>query len=230
MVFWLNVHMLSCFGISGNLPSWIDEFLDNRTQCLRVGSTISSPRQLMSGVVQGSVLGCLLFLLHVDDVVKLFSSGMLCKLYADDMKLCSVIRTVQSVQGASELQSSLDALVAWSEECQRSVSSTKSAVLHLGQNTVHQCYKIKQASISSVTVMRDLGILTDIKLTISQHICTIVNKAHSRASLIFKCFHSGDWTTLLKAFVTYVRPLLDYAYPMWSPSTITDIAKIESVR
>jgi len=66
----------------------------------------------MSGVVQGSVLGALLFLLYVGDVVKLFSSGVLYKLYADDVKLYSVIRIEQD---ASELQSSLDALVAWSE-------------------------------------------------------------------------------------------------------------------
>jgi len=47
---------------------------------------MSSPRQLISGVVQGSVLGQLLFLLYVDDVVKLFSSRVLCKLYADDFE------------------------------------------------------------------------------------------------------------------------------------------------
>jgi len=135
--------------------------------------------------------------LYVDDVVKLFSSGMLCKLYADDLKLYLVIRTVQD---ASELQSSLDALVAWPEEWQRSVSSSKSAVLQLSQSTVYQCYKIKQ-----VPVMRDSGIL-DIKLTMSQHICTIVNKAHSRAILIFKCFHSRDRTTLLKACNLFQAP------------------------
>jgi len=74
---------------------------------------MSSPRQLISGVVQGSVLGPLLFLLYVDDVVKLFSSSALCKLYADDLKLYSIIQT-----SASELQNSLDALVAWSDQCQ----------------------------------------------------------------------------------------------------------------
>jgi len=95
---------------------------------------------------QGALLYLSAFLLYVDDIVKLFSSSVLCKLYADDVKLCSVIRPVQD---ASELRSSLDALIAWSEDWQLSISSTKSAVLHLGQNTVHQCYKIKQALVLS---------------------------------------------------------------------------------
>ena len=128
------------------------------------------------------------------------------------MKLYSVIRTARD---ASELQSSPDALVAWSEEFQLTISSSKSAVLYLGQSNVRQCYNIKQASVSSVSVMRDLGILIDNKLAMSQHIHAIVNKAQSRASLIFKCFHSKHRATFLKAFVTYVRPLVEYASPVW---------------
>jgi len=34
------LHKSSHFGICGNLLKWIGEFLDNRTQCVRVGSTI----------------------------------------------------------------------------------------------------------------------------------------------------------------------------------------------
>ena len=91
-----SVYKLQFFYIYlGNLLKWIGEFLENRTQCVCVGYAMSSPRQLISGVVQGSVLGPLFFLLYVDDVVKLFSFGVLCKLYADDLKLYSIIQTRQ---------------------------------------------------------------------------------------------------------------------------------------
>jgi len=76
----------------------------------------------------------------------------------------------------------------------------------------------------------DLGILIDNKLTMSQHICTVVKKARTRASLIFKRFHSRHRATLLKAFITYVRPLLEHATPVWSPFSVKDITKIESVQ
>jgi len=221
------LYKLSCFGICGNLLKWIGDFLDNRTQCVRIGSAISCPRQLISGVVQGSVLGPLLFLLYVDDVVRLFSSGVLCNMYADDLKLYSIIQTSEDV---SELQRSLNALVAWSDEWQLTISSTKSAVLSLGYSKVEQSYKINQANVSFVPAMRDLGVIIDNKLTMSQHISTITSKARVRASLIFKCFHSKDRSTLFKAFTTYVRPLLEYATPVWSPLTVTNITKIESVQ
>ena len=115
----------------------------------------------------------------------------------------------------------------WSDEWQLTISSTKPAVLSLGYSKVEQSYKINQANVSFVPAMRDLS---DNKLTMSQHISTITSKARVRASLIFKCFHSKDWSTLFKAFTTYVRPLLEYATPVWSPLTVTNITKIESVQ
>jgi hypothetical protein len=52
---------LSAYGIAGNLLKWIDSFLSNRTQRTRVGSSLSDIVNLTSGVVQGSVIGPLLF-------------------------------------------------------------------------------------------------------------------------------------------------------------------------
>jgi len=57
-----------------------------------------------------------------------------------------------------------------------------------------------------------------------------VIKAHARARLIHKCFLSKDATTLTEAFVTYVRPILEYASVIWSPYHLGKIAKLEFVQ
>jgi len=75
-----------------------------------------------------------------------------------------------------------------------------------------------------------LGVQFCSNLTFTSHINTIVAKAHVRSSLIHKCFLSKDATTLTKAFVTYVRPILKYASVIWSPYHLGEIAKLKSVQ
>jgi len=47
---------------------------------------------------------------------------------------------------------------------------------------------------------------------------------------IIRCFLSKDCNLLTQAFITYVRPLLEYCSPVWSPGYVTLINKIESVQ
>ena len=78
--------------------------------------------------------------------------------------------------------------------------------------------------------MRDLGIFIDSKLTFAEHINLMVAKAHRRANQILRCFLSRDNEILVKAFVTYVRPILEYSSAVWSPHTVGMINSIESVQ
>ena len=57
-----------------------------------------------------------------------------------------------------------------------------------------------------------------------------VAKAHLRANQIIRCFLNRDIESLTRAFVTYVRPLVEYCSPVWSPSTIGQIKRVESVQ
>jgi hypothetical protein len=67
-------------------------------------------------------------------------------------------------------------------------------------------------------------------LSFTTHVNTIAAKAHARACLIHKCFISRDAVTLTRAFVAYVRPILEYASVVWSPYHVNQICKLESVQ
>ena len=47
--------------------------------------------------------------------------------------------------------------------------------------------------------------------------------------MIDKGFVYRDKIMLSKAYTTYVRPLLEYFTPIWSPMYVIDIVKIEKV-
>jgi len=78
--------------------------------------------------------------------------------------------------------------------------------------------------------MSDFGVLIDSSLCFSDHITNITGKAHQSACLIHHCFTSQECSMFVKAFITYIRPLLEYKSPIWSLASIKDIYHIEGVQ
>jgi len=77
---------------------------------------------------------------------------------------------------------------------------------------------------------RDLGVVLCDSLSPTPHVNDIVSRAHKRAMLISRAFISRDVSTLIRAYLTYVRPLLEYNSVIWSPYSVKDIQAIERVQ
>ena len=67
----LLIDKLSSLGITGIENRWLQSYLNNRTQCVSLNGTISTPNVIRSGVPQGLILGPLLFLLFINDMPKI---------------------------------------------------------------------------------------------------------------------------------------------------------------
>ena len=89
---------------------------------------------------------------------------------------------------------------------------------------------INNIPLSQVTSCRNLGVTFNSDLNPSDHINDIVVRAHKRANLIHRCFTSREVTLLVRAFLTYVRPLVEHNCVIWSPSRKCDIIAIENVQ
>jgi len=58
----------------------------------------------------------------------------------------------------------------------------------------------------------------------------IVGEAYSRIGALFKAFTTRHIPVLKKAFLTYVRPVLEYVSNVWSPYVIKHINALEKVQ
>ena len=62
--------------------NWIEDFLSNRSQRVRVGKDWSTKADVLSGITQGSVLRQILFTIFINNLPECVQSC--CKVFADD--------------------------------------------------------------------------------------------------------------------------------------------------
>ena len=90
---------LQHYGIDNDILNWVSAFLTCRTQSVVVGGQNSNSVSVESGVLQGTVLGPLLFLLHINNLHQSVQSTV--RLFAD---VCLLYRPIKSVQDTIIIQ------------------------------------------------------------------------------------------------------------------------------
>ena len=105
------LNALSGVGISGFLYQWFTSYLSNRRQCVVLDGCSSTSADVSSGVLQGSILGPLLFILYMDSITLVpLSPDTKILLYADDILLYSPIYQSSCI---SIFQSDVDSISQW---------------------------------------------------------------------------------------------------------------------
>ena len=85
--------------------------------------------------------------------------------FADDTKLGGIANTLED---RNKLQCDLDRLERWAENNRMKFNRDKCQVLHLGKRNQMHSYKMGDTWVSNTTNEKDLGIVVDHKLNMSQ--------------------------------------------------------------
>ena len=89
------LHTLKDCGVVGRVGLWVSAFLDPiyRKQSVGVDGRISSLVPVVSGVPQGTVLGPILFLVHIRGISSSLSPGTSSSSFADDTRIWRGVNT-----------------------------------------------------------------------------------------------------------------------------------------
>ena len=95
------------YGFRGNLLTWLEPYLHNRSQRVTILGATSSLLPVTSGVPQGSILGPILFLMYVNSLPDVVRSKQIAA-FVDDTK---VFKEITSTRDAEQLQEDLSGLL-----------------------------------------------------------------------------------------------------------------------
>ncbi len=104
---------------------------------------------------------------------------------------------------------------------------TKCKVLHLGKNNPHHPYFLNNELLESVEKQCDLGVTITWDLNWSTDIENCCAKANRMLYMINKSFSNANFESYIKLHKTYVRPLLEFAGPVWTPNLVRDQSLLE---
>ena len=219
---------LEGYGISGNCLRWIESFLTDRKQLVKVDQARSGTNSVVSGVPQGSVLGPLLFVIYINDLPDNVNSSIF--LFADDTK---IVKEITSIEDSLIIQQDINELENWSRKWLLRFHPDKCHVLTLGKfwNIIHaHPYSLDGNQLEHVFLEKDLGVLIDSDINFEEHISKQVKKANSILGVIRRGFEDLCPSTFYTLYTTFVRPHLEYAQSVWSPRLRKHVNLLEGVQ
>lgn len=206
---------------------WIDSWLGGRSQRVVLNGQESEWLEVLSGVLQGSVLGPMAFLVFINDIDESATLIDLILKFADDTKLSNQATLPTDQQN---MQTTLDNLVRWAEDWGMLFNIQKCKVMHIGAKNPSFKYNMNGIDLEVVREEKDVGVVTTDSLKFRRHCEEAVRRANAVLTQISRSFHYRDRHTFRKLYVQYVRPHLEYASPVWNPHNRQEVDLLERVQ
>ena len=167
------------------------------------------------------------FLLYINDISNHIHSPL--RLFADNYLLYRVINTKQD---ALQLQQDLNVLSNWAETWQLKFNISKCTIMRFTRSISPLTfnYQLSNIALSSADQHLYLGVLLDRKLSWSPHISRITSKATRTLNFIKRNLSNCSTDVKAAAYLSMVRPLMEYAAAVWDPHHVGDTQELEKVQ
>jgi Reverse transcriptase (RNA-dependent DNA polymerase) len=211
--------LVTLFGFSSSAVNLIKSYLEGRTQTVFVDGVASQSKPVISGVVQGSVLGPLLFSLFINDIAgNILNSSY--HMYADDVQIYISCQQTALTACSAKLNEDLERIYRWSCENSLQINPAKSQailfnspatssypIIRLGNNLIKYHDKVK-----------NLGIILNKKLKWDDQVSKVCSNVYLDLRRMWPCAKFTPPETRKKLITSITVPKLLYCNEIFGKS------------
>ena len=210
------------------LLSWISAFLTDRTQAVRIDGVLSEWKHLRGGIPQGTKLGVILFNIITNDL--LLDWNLRTK-FVDDTTALEIIprNSISLLDVAANMINDF----AVSHNMKLNPAKCKEMLINFMQdpNFLLKPINLANRTVQQVSCFKLLGVYLSDDLKWNAHIDYIYTKACKRLYALRILVRVGvKKRSIIKVYVTMIRPILEYAVPVWQSIPEHLCQKIESIQ
>ena len=219
------------FGITGILLTWLESYLKDRKQCVRINDTFSDYKIINAGCPQGSVLGPLLALIYLDGLSKRTQNDIL--FFADDTSLYAPYKTSDLLTTQLRLQDDLDSIYEYGQEWAITFNAAKTVQQTFSHSRHCQVPHLKFGgqAIPSHDRHKHLGLTFSRDLRFHEHINEICKKVTQTLSPLYPIAQYLPRPILDQVYKTYIRPHFDYCDIIYDGHiTVHDATRLETLQ
>ena len=243
---------LEKLGIKGLTLKWFESYLSNRKQCVEIGGVSSSSRNLDISVLQGSILGPILFLCFINDLS--LSTVLLALLFADDTIVLASDYNLPAL--INHVNEEMQKLANWfrANRMAVNISKTKYMIfrpkgqqLNLQGKTVvynnnevgqpdspEQIFELERCFNDNPAkehrTYKLLGVYFDEHLSFDQHVQTVCSKISQSNFIISRAKNFLDKKSLKMLYSSMVHPHLIYCLPIYGCTSQKNINKLSKIQ
>ena len=174
----------------------MQNYLCNRQQRISINGSFSDWTKVITGALQGFILGPLLFNMFLNDIFMFISKCNLCN-YADDNTLYSTGKDLNRIRRNLEIDFMI--LQQWFHENHMTLNLGTCHYLVIGSRDLSHEIMLNNSKITSSNEEKLLGIFLESKLKFESHIASLCKKAGQKINALarLKNYLTSDQRILL---------------------------------
>lgn len=234
---------LNRLGFRGIASDWFKSYLQERRQCVRIGSVFSSTQSINFGLPQGSILGPTLFNIYINDIhsMPIENAEVIC--YADDTAI--VFHGPSWENALDYAERGMSRIYSWLQRNLLTLNAKK---------TVFLCFHITAASAppSALTlklhksscsgydntlcgceslyrsnVIKYLGVFLDENLNFKTHAIALSSRVRKVIGIMKNLRDVASSDILISVYHTLCQSLLTYCNSCWGSAAKTNVILVE---